>query len=100
MLALEILRGIWNGLTERDGEAVRRTAAILRQVSGICFNIFLKIFCSWQFGDVVQGGAWTPHVVISEESNLVHASRFRDQDQGQTVWLLVNRWRGDVDSDC
>ena len=46
-----------------------------------------------QFGDVVQGGAWTPHVVISEESNLVHASRFRDQDQGQTVWLLVNRWR-------
>ena len=47
-----------------------------------------------QFGVVVQGGAWTPHVVISEESNLVHASRFRDQDQGQTVWLLVNRWRG------
>ena len=58
------------------------------------FKIFsLKIFCSWQFGDVVQGGAWTPHVVISEESNLVHASRFRDQDLGQTVWLLVNRWR-------
>ena len=42
---------------------------------------------------MVQGGAWTPHVVIFEESNLVHASRFRDQDQGQTVWLLVNRWR-------
>ena len=47
--------------------------------------------CALQFGSVVQGGAWTPHVVISEESNLVHASRFRDQGSGQTVWLIVNR---------
>ena len=39
----------------------------------------------------MQGGAWTPHVVISEESNLVHASRFRDQGAGQIVWLIVNR---------
>ena len=51
--------------------------------------------CALQFGSVVQGGAWTPHVVISEESNLVHASRFRDQEAGQTVWLIVNRWRGE-----
>ena len=40
---------------------------------------------------MVQGGAWTPHVVISEESNLVHASRFRDQGAGQILWLIVNR---------
>ena len=47
--------------------------------------------CALQFGSVVQGGAWTPHVVISEESNLVHASRFRDQGAGQILWLIVNR---------
>ena len=52
--------------------------------------------CSWQFGSVVQGGAWTPHVVISEESNLVHASSFRDQGAGQILWLIVNRWRGEI----
>lgn len=65
--------GIWNGVTARDSEALRRTAAILRQFS-------------W----LVQGGAWTPHAPVSE-AGLVFASRFRDTERGDTLWLLVNR---------
>ena len=69
--------GIWNGITERDGEAIRRTSAILRQ-----------------FSDLVQGGDWVPHVVISEDDNMVYTSQF--SDQAQSIWLMVNR---DPDND-
>jgi len=66
--------GIWNGITERDGEAIRRTSNILRH-----------------FGNLVQGGEWIPHVVVTAEDNLVFASQFIDRDQGTSLWLLVNR---------
>ena len=70
----ENIWGLWNGITERDGEAIRRTSAILRQ-----------------FGDLVQGGDWVPHVVISSDDNLVYASSFKDTERRESIWLLVNR---------
>ena len=60
-------------MTARDSEALRRTAAILRQFPGL-----------------VQGAAWTPHAPVTE-AGLVFASRFRDTERGDTLWLLVNR---------
>ena len=66
--------GVWNGITERDAEGLRRTSAILRQ-----------------FGSLLQGGDWTPHVVVSGEDDLVFTSQFRDTEGGDTLWLMVNR---------
>ena len=66
--------GIWNGITERDAEAVRRTSSILRQ-----------------FEYLVQGADWTPHVVLSDFANLVYASQFRSEERQETLWILVNR---------
>ena len=60
-------------MTARDSEALRRAAAILRQFPGL-----------------VQGAAWTPHAPVTE-AGLVFASRFRDTERGDTLWLLVNR---------
>ena len=70
----ENIWGLWNGITERDGEAIRRTSAILRQ-----------------FGDLIQGGDWVPHTVISDDDNLVFASSFKDMEKKEGIWLLVNR---------
>ena len=70
----ENIWGLWNGITERDGEAIRRTSAILRQ-----------------FGDLIQGGDWVPHAVISDDDNLVFASSFKDTEKKESIWLLVNR---------
>ena len=70
----ENIWGLWNGITERDGEAIRRTSAILRQ-----------------FGDLIQGGDWVPHTVISDDDNLVFASSFKDTERKEGIWLLVNR---------
>ena len=70
----ENIWGLWNGITERDGEAIRRTSAILRQ-----------------FGDLIQGGDWVPHTVISDDDNLVFASSFKDTEKKEGIWLLVNR---------
>merc|ERR1719315_80470 len=64
--------GIWNGITERDGEAIRRTSAILRE-----------------FGDLVQGGDWVPHIPVTAENNKVFASQFTDGVK--KIWLFVNR---------
>ena len=64
--------GIWNGITERDGEAIRRTSAILRQ-----------------FGDLVQGGEWVPHIPVTSDQSNVFASQFTDGMR--KIWLFVNR---------
>ena len=66
--------GVWNGITDRDAEGLRRTSSILRE-----------------FGSLVQGGEWTPHVVVTGEENLVFTSQFRDPQSGDTIWLMVNR---------
>ena len=76
----ENIWGLWNGITERDSEAIRRTSAILRQ-----------------FGDLIQGGEWVPHAVISDDDNLVFASSFKDMERKESIWLLVNR---DVEEDA
>ena len=52
--------------------SVRRAASILRQ-----------------FGPLVQGGEWTPHIPVTSQDNLVYTSQFRAANQ--TIWLLVNR---------
>merc|ERR1711892_334326 len=64
--------GIWNGIAERDGEGIRRTSAILRQ-----------------FGDLVQGGDWIPHIPVTTEENSVFTSQFTDGMR--KIWLFVNR---------
>lgn len=66
--------GIWNQITPRDAEALRRTSKILR---------FL--------GDFVQGGSqWIPHVpVIQDLQSLTFVSEFKTEHQ--KVWLMVNR---------
>ena len=51
---------------------VRRSASILRQ-----------------FGPLVQGGEWTPHIPVTSQDNLVYTSQFRAANR--TIWLLVNR---------
>merc|ERR1719317_387646 len=65
--------GMWNQITDRDAEALRRISAILRR-----------------FGSLVQGGgAWIPHVNITPVNSMVFASEFSDTDS--RIWLLVNR---------
>ena len=68
--------GIFNQFTERDGEALRRIATILRE-----------------FGDFLQGGStWTPHIpVIKNLNSKAFVSEFRTKDQ--VIWLMVNRDR-------
>ena len=68
--------GIFNQFTERDGEALRRIATILRE-----------------FGEFLQGGStWTPHIpVIKSLDSKTFVSEFRSADQ--VIWLMVNRDR-------
>ena len=62
--------GIWNGITPRDSEALRRAATLLRGVS-----------------EMISSADWEPHVATLQEG--VYATRFPGKDR--TLWLLVNR---------
>jgi len=64
--------GIWNQLTPRDAETVRRIALIERGVS-----------------ELLASPDWQPHVSTLQRANGVYASRFTGPQQ--TLWLLVNR---------
>lgn len=68
--AWENIWGLWNGLTPKDAESLRRIAAIERH-----------------FADLLATGEWEPYVPTGSEG--VFASRFSDGKQ--TLWLLVNR---------
>lgn len=70
--------GIWNQLTPRDAEALRRMAAIERAVA-----------------DLLVSADWEPHVPTLQAG--VCASRFPHRKQ--TVWLLVNREARDTKGD-
>lgn len=62
--------GIWNGITPRDAEALRRISRIERD-----------------FPDLLTGPAWEPHTPTLQYGSF--ASKF--PDQGRTLWTLVNR---------
>ena len=76
IVAWENIWGIWNALTERDSEVLRRTAAIERAMAP------LLVSSDWQpFAPTVRDG--------------VYASRF--PSAGRAVWLLINRGEHRVD---
>jgi iron(II)-dependent oxidoreductase len=68
----ENIWGIWNGLTDRDDEAIRRVAAIERS--------FPKLLVSPQ---------WEPHTPTLQAS--VYASKWPSGSSSQTLWTIVNR---------
>ena len=67
--------GIWNGLTPRDAEAVRRIAAVERGCAGL-----------------LVGSGWEPHYHTLQKG--VFASKFPGVNQ--TLWTLVNRTEYDI----
>jgi len=71
----ENIWSIWNQLTPRDAEALRRIATIERGIA-----------------DLLVSANWQPHVPTLQKT--VYASRF--PGEGRTAWLLVNR--GDADA--
>ena len=62
--------GIWNQVTPRDAETLRRIALIERAVA-----------------DLLVSADWEPHVRTKQPD--VHASRFPGRDR--SVWLLINQ---------
>jgi hypothetical protein len=71
----ENIWGIWNGITPRDGEALRRIARIERS-----------------FGELLVSEAWEPHTPMVQQG--VFASKF--PGAGRTLWTVVNRNEYDV----
>lgn len=72
----ENIWGIWNGITERDAETLRRTATILRA-----------------FPDLLASPDWEPHTPTLQ--NYVYASRF--PGNGRTLWTIVGKQDYDLD---
>jgi iron(II)-dependent oxidoreductase len=71
----ENIWGIWNGLTPRDAEAIRRTAMIERACA-----------------DLLISPDWQPHFPTLQRS--IFATEF--PGTGQTLWTLVNRVEYDI----
>jgi iron(II)-dependent oxidoreductase len=71
----ENIWGIWNGMTQRDSETVRRIAKIERHFSG----------------DLISPG-WQPHTPMLRFQ--VYASKWPGNDE--TLWTIVNRNEYDV----
>ena len=71
----ENIWGIWNGITPRDGEALRRIARIERS-----------------FAELLVSEAWEPHTPMVQQG--VFASKF--PGAGRTLWTVVNRNEYDV----
>jgi len=61
---------IWNGITPRDGEGLRRTATIMRA-----------------YPDLLVSKDWEPHAPTLQKG--IYASRFPGEQQ--TLWTLINR---------
>jgi gamma-glutamyl hercynylcysteine S-oxide synthase len=68
--------GIWNGITARDAEAIRRVARIERQ-----------------FAPFLVSPAWEPHTATIQYG--VFASRF--PLNGRALWTIVNRGQVNID---
>ena len=71
----ENIWGIWNQLTPRDAETVRRIGHIERR-----------------FSELLAGSDWEPHTPVLQYG--IFASRFRGDSE--TLWTLVNRNEYDV----
>jgi formylglycine-generating enzyme required for sulfatase activity len=76
--AWENVWGIWNGLTPRDAETLRRVALIQRK-----------------FASLLVSADWTPYEKTLQAG--VFASRF--PGTGATLWLLVNRNEYDIEGE-
>ena len=72
----ENIWGIWNQITPRDAEALRRVAKIERAFAGLLIS-----------------PTWEPHTPTLRYG--VFASKF--PGQGQTLWTIVNRNEYDVE---
>lgn len=70
--------GIWNQMTDRDMEAVRRVAAIERE-----------------FAALLTSPAWEPFTPTIHGSD-VFASKFPAADRSRVLWTLVNRGTDDL----
>lgn len=71
----ENIWGIWNQITPRDAEGLRRVATIERK-----------------FADLLTSPDWEPHTPVLQYG--VFASKF--PGEGKTLWTLVNRNEYDV----
>ena len=71
--AWENIWGAWNGVTPRDGEALRRLAHILRFFSKLGFT---------------QSSAWEPHTPMMQNAT-VFGSKWPQGNE--TLWTIVNR---------
>jgi len=72
----ENIWGIWNGITERDAEAIRRVGKVERR-----------------FAELLVSADWEPHTPTVAYG--VFASKF--PKDGRTLWTLVNRTAYNVD---
>jgi formylglycine-generating enzyme required for sulfatase activity len=72
--------GIWNQLTDRDEEAIRRVAAIERELP-----------------DLLVSQGWEPHTPTIQHGS-VFASKWPGSGS-QTLWTLVNRSTSDTTGD-
>lgn len=69
----ENIWSIWNGISPRDEEAVRRVAAIERA-----------------FPDLLSSQEWEPHTPTLQ-GKAVFASKWPSADGSETLWTIVNR---------
>ena len=74
----ENIWGIWNQITPRDAEALRRVSKLLRAFAGL-----------------LTSPDWEPHTPVTQYG--IFASKF--PGRGQTLWTLVNRNEFDVDGE-
>ena len=72
----ENIWGIWNGITERDAEAIRRVAKIERR-----------------FAEFLTSPGWEPHTPTVQYG--VFASKWPRGER--TLWTIVNRTAYDID---
>ena len=72
--------GIWNQLTPRDAEALRRIRMIARAMA-----------------DLLVSPDWQPHAPVLQGGKGIYASRFPGRNE--TLWLLVNRSGQDIQGD-
>lgn len=63
--------GIWNAMTEREDETVKRMFAILRK-----------------FGAIVATGDWTPYYAMTSDG--LYASVFASKKSGQALYTFIS----------